>query len=149
MELNFGKSKPWKADFYFFGPGALVCSKRAIDTCALAPLEDEGEFLPVRIKGMPGKYFLFNSSNCTNYLNEKLTVWKKSRAGTGLSQISKHVFRAQRIGEDCLFKLIEEGGVNLYCLDRTGDYYDDEFKALVETEKLTGLAFKTVWTGGR
>lgn len=44
VELNFGEEKPWKADFYFYGPGALVCSKRVIDSCALAPLEDEGEF---------------------------------------------------------------------------------------------------------
>ncbi len=147
VELNFGDSEPWTADFHSFGPGALVCSERAKDTaCAL---EDEGEFLPVKIRGVRGRYHLFNTMNCRSYLNSKKTVWKKSRKISSANQIVKHSFWADRIGDDCLFKLLEEGAVTHYCIERTGDPHDGEFKALIESAGLTGVAFKKVWSGGR
>lgn len=98
---------------------------------------------------MLGKFFLFNSTNCTNYLNQKKTIWKRVGGKTEPRQVSKHEFWSQRIGGDCLFKLVEDGGRNLYCVERTGDIYDDEFKALVESEGFTGLAFKVVGSGKR
>ena len=145
VELHFGDRSPWRADFYGFGPGALVCSERAKD--ALAPLEDEGEFLPVRLRGIPGRHFLFNSTNCRSYLNPKLTEWKAGGAQVG-RRIAKHSFWASRVGEDCHFKVPEEGAVEHYSIERTGDPYDDEFRAIVQAEGLTGLRFRKVWSGG-
>jgi hypothetical protein len=147
VELNFVDQALWDADFYFYGPGALVCSDRAME--ALAPLEDEGEFLPVGLKGRRGSYFLYNSTNCRSYLNSKRTIWEPSDLAKEGRQIRKHVFWAERIGDDCLFKLLDEGAVHMYCLERTGDPYDGEFKALVEANELTGLSFLKVWSGGR
>jgi hypothetical protein len=147
VELNFGPHTPWPADFYFYGPGALVCSEKAMDT--LAPLEDEGEFLPVRLNGIRGNYFLYNSTNCRSYLNEKRTTWKQRDSTRGHASILKHAFWAERISDDCLFKILDEGAIELYCVERSGDPYDDEFKALVEADGLSGLAFKRVWSGGR
>jgi hypothetical protein len=146
-KLNFGTQPPWDADFYFYGPGALVCSRRAME--ALPPLEDEGEFLPVKLKGLRSTFFLYNSTNCRNYLNPRRTLWKASARKTGRRSISKHVFWAERIGDDCIFKILEEGAVNMYCIERTGDPCNGELKALVETEGLTGLAFRNVWCSGR
>lgn len=145
IELHFGDHPAWRADFYGFGPGALVCSERAMD--ALAPLEDEGEFLPVRLRGIPGRHFLFNSTNCRSYLNPKLTEWRAGGAQVG-RRIAKHSFWASRVGEDCHFKVPEEGAVEHYCIERTGDPYDDEFRAIVQAEGLTGLRFRKVWSGG-
>lgn len=145
IELHFGDHPAWRADFYGYGPGALVCSEPAKD--ALAPLEDEGEFLPVRLRGIPGRYFLFNSTNCRSYLNPKLTEWRAGGAQVRW-RIAKHSFWASRIGDDCHFKVPEGGAVEHYCIERTGDPCDDEFRAIVLAEGLTGLRFRKVWSGG-
>ena len=105
--------------------------------------------MPVKLKGMRGNHFLYNSTNCRSYLNTKRTAWKGSDPMTEARVISEHVFWAERIGDDCIFKLLEEGAVHMYCIERTRNPYDGEFKALVEVEGLAGLAFKKVWSGGR
>jgi hypothetical protein len=146
-DLNFGNQVPWQADFYFYGPGALVCSGRARDV--LAPLEDEGEFLPVKVTGIRGDYFLFNSFACRSYLNEAKSTVRKPTANDGAPNISKHGFWTSRIGDECLFKLEEGGALDLYCIERTADPCDGEFRALVKEAGLTGVAFETVWTSGK
>ena len=36
--------------------------------------------------------------------------------------------------------------MRIYCLERSGDPYDGEFKALVEEHDLTGLEFELIWS---
>ena len=59
-------------------------------------------------------------------------------------------FHADRIGPKLkLFKIPENYGLSIYCVERTGDANDGEFKAIVDTHGLTGLRFKLVWTDGK
>lgn len=147
LMMAFAKGKARKADFFPVGEGAFVCSDRAQTECA--PLEDEGQFLPAKIAGLPGKFFLYNSTNCLNCLDLKTTKWKSGIKQGIRGSIVRPAFRSERFGEVCLLKLAEENGSNLYCVERTGDRYDGEFKALVENAGLTGVTFKKVWSGGR
>ena len=60
--------------------------------------------------------------------------------------LSKPAFHGKRFGGECLFKIPEGGAHRIYCLERSGEADDGEFKALVEHHKLTGLEFTLVWT---
>jgi hypothetical protein len=141
--LAFANGKPQKSDFFPVGEGAFVCSNRAQMECA--PLEDEGQFIPVKIRGLRGKFFLYNSTNCLNCLDPKKTKWKKRGQRGVRESIVRPVFRPERFGEVCLFKLTEDGGATLYCLERSGDFGDGELKALVKQHRLKGLKFTRVF----
>jgi hypothetical protein len=48
-----------------------------------------------------------------------------------------------------LFKIPEDYGLSVYCVERSGKVKDGEFKALLEANGLTGLDFELVWTDGK
>ena len=130
-------------DFYGFGAKALVCSKKASMWCS--PLWDEGEFLPVRIRGLKGEYFLYNVTHCASHLNPKKTTWATDKL-TGLRTIKSPAFHAERLDEDCVFKIPEDGATAIYALEHEDFEGHESLKTLVKRHGLTGLEFKLVWT---
>ena len=143
VELTFGNRSVVKSDFYGFGSKALVCSEQVRLWCG--PFEDEGEFLPVKIKSLKGKYCLYNVTHCASHLNPKKTKWVTD-ARTGVKSIKAPAFHADRLGEDCVFKIPEDGATAIYALERD-DYPEHEnLKTLVKRHRLTGLEFKLVWS---
>ena len=144
IELLFENGTQTKADFYGFGSKALVCSEQVRLWCG--PFEDEGEFLPVKIKGLKGRYYLYNVTHCASHLNPKKTIWESSKAGTESRSIKSPVFHAERLGEDCVFKIPEDGATAIYALERDDFPEHEGLKTLVKRHGLTGLAFKLVWS---
>jgi hypothetical protein len=131
---------------------AFICSERAL-TVAGEPLEMCGELLPVEIEGERGEFRLFHVTNCINVLDRDKSRWRT----LGPSKHYKHItetftvlekpaFNPERFGEETLFKIPEDAGVSTYCLERSGDPDDGEFKALVERQGLTGLQFEFIWS---
>lgn len=131
-------------DFYALGPKAWICSEKASMWCS--PFWDEGEFLPVKIKGLKGKYYLYNVTHCASHLNPKKTIWQKSKAGTESRSIKSPAFHAERLGEDCVFKIPEDGATAIFALERDDIPGHESLKSLVKRHGLTGLEFKLVWT---
>lgn len=143
VELMFANGAGVKADFLAFGSKTLICSKQIRLWCG--PLEDEGEFLPVKIKGLKGRYFLYNVTHCASHLDAKKTTWVKDKL-TGLRTIKSPAFHAERLGEDCVFKIPEDSATAIYTLERDDVPGHEGLKTLVKRHGLTGLEFKLVWS---
>jgi hypothetical protein len=141
----YEKSLLPRSDFEMIGPSAFICNERARDLAASA-LEPSGQFLPVRVEGEKGKYWIYNITNTINVVDQKKSRWVRLGRGVGARMLEKPAFKAERFGEESLFKIPEDRGASMYCLEITGDASDNEFKAIVEKEGLTGLSFNLMWT---
>jgi hypothetical protein len=137
---------------FFAEDTAWVCNERAMLLAGEA-MEMAGEYLPVEIENERGEFKLYHITNCINVLDQEKSQWGtvgpsrlyKSLEGYTYKELKRPAFRAERFGEETLFKIPENHGVYSYCLERTGDPEDGEFKAAVEHHGLTGLEFKLVW----
>jgi len=147
LELRFDKPKLPHADFPQFDYPTLVCNDRAMAVIGDV-LRETGELFPVKVRGDKGAYHLHNiPSMKARLLNGKKTTWRMIG-----DQKCLHVpaFNGDRISAKLkLFKIPEDYGLSIYCVERTGKPNDGEFKALVDQHGLTGLRFKLVWTDGK
>ena len=134
-----------KPNFFNIGPTAFICDERARELAA-GPLEMSGEFLPIKVEGEKGEFWIYNCTNCINVVDAKRSKYWKFGPGPDDRQMDIPAFHASRFGEESIFKIPEDRGTLVYCLERTGDADDGEFKAVVESSGLTGLKFKLVWT---
>lgn len=134
-----------RPNFFHIGVGVFVCDEKARELAA-EPLEMSGEFLPIKVEGENGKFWIFNCTNCINAVHAKASKWRKFGPRPEHRMLERPAFISSRFGEECLFKIPEDRGTVLYCTERTGDVDDGEFKAVVENRALTGLEFKLVWT---
>src|SRR5688572_14463401 len=147
LELRLDKPKLPHADFPGFDYPSLVCGGRAMAAVGDV-LQETGELLPVTLRGAKGAHQIHHISERTpGLLDLKKTTW---RDVAGERCLLVPAFRGDRIGPKLgLFKIPEDHGLTIYCVERTGDADDAEFKALVEKNGLTGLRFNLVWTDGR
>jgi len=134
-----------KPTFFHIGVGVFVCDERARELAG-EPMEMSGEFLPIKVEGEKGKFWIYNCTNCINVVDAKASQWQKLGPGRQDRMLKKPSFIASRFGEETLFKIPEDRGTRIYCAEFSGDPDDGEFKADVEHHKLTGLEFKLVWS---
>ena len=146
LELRLDKPKLPHADFPGFDYPSLVCGERAMAAVGDI-LRSTGDLFPVTLRGAKGAYQLHHISGKTpGLLDGQGTTW---RDVAGERCLLAPAFRGDRIGpEIMLFKIPEDHGLTIYCVERTGKANDAEFKALVEKSRLTGLRFNLVWTDG-
>lgn len=132
-----------RPDFYGI-VGAWVVNERVLELAG-EPLEMSGELLPVTIEAESGHFYIYNLTNTINVLDREKTIWHYLGGHKEFAEPRKPAFHADRFGEESLFKF-SESIAGIYCLERTGDPDDGEFKALVERHGLTGLLFEEIWT---
>ena len=132
-----------RPDFYNSGTGAFVCTQKAVEVAG-EPLGMCGELLPVKVEQEKGKFFIYNVTNCINAVDHRKSKWERLMKGKKL--LTNPAFLADRLGALSVFKIPEDFGIRIYCLERTGDSEDGEFKAVVEHNGLTGLRFEMVWS---
>lgn len=137
-----------KPNFLHIGVGVFVCDEKVRELAA-EPLEMSGEFLPIKVEGEKGKFWIYNCTNCINVVNAKASKYWKFGPGPNDRQMDRPAFFASRFGEESVFKILEDRATALYCVERTGDADDGEFKAVVESSGLTGIKFELVWTDGK
>jgi hypothetical protein len=137
-----------KPNFFHIGVGVFVCDERARELAA-EPMEMSGEFLPIKIEGEQGKFWIYNCTNCINVVNAEASKYWKFGPGLDDQQMDRPAFFASRFGEETVFKIPEDRGAIMYCAEFTGDPDDGEFKAVVEHHGLTGLAFELIWTDSK
>lgn len=131
-----------RPDFYDFGTGVFVCSAKAAKLAG-EPLGMCGELLPVKVQREKGNFFIYNVTNCINAVDQRKSQWETLLPGK--RQLVKPAFVPDRLGELSIFKVVEDFGTNIYCLERSGNSDDGEFKAVVEHFGLTGLRFELIW----
>jgi len=148
LKLYIDKPRLPRPDFYTFGWLMFVCNERA-RTIAGEALEMAGELLPVSVEGDKGLYWAFNCTNCINVTDLESSKWRKIGKTGNHRILEKPAFIAERFGEESIFKIPDNNGGPIYCLERTGDPDDGEFKAVVEKHGLTGLDFELIWSGKR
>jgi hypothetical protein len=110
-------------------------------------MEMSGEFLPIRVEGGKGEYWIYNITNTINVVDEKKSEWQKLGPSLNDRMLKKPAFIPSRFGDETIFKIPEDRGARMYCVEFTGDPDDGEFKAVVEHHNLTGLEFKLIWSG--
>jgi hypothetical protein len=150
--------RPWKTPTYYIEKpliprpnffnmcgSAFICDEMAREIAGEA-MEMSGEFLPIKVEGEKGKYWIYNITNTMNVVDVKTSQWQKFGPGPDDRMLKKPVFIASRFGEETIFKIREDRGTRMYCVEFTDDPDDGEFKAVVEHHKLTGLSFELVWT---
>lgn len=134
-----------KPNFLWIGGRAFVCDEKA-RRLAGEPMEMAGEFLPIVVDGDPSQYWIYNITNCINVVDADASEWEELGTGPEDRMLERPAFIASRFGEETLFKIPENRGARMYCIEFTGDPEDGEFKAVVEREALTGLRFDLVWS---
>ncbi len=132
-------------NFFHIGVGAFACDQKA-RKLAGEPLEMSGEFLPIKIEGQKGKFWIYNCTNCINVVDVKKSKWRKFGPGPNDRMMERPAFFGSRFGEETIFKIPEDRATVVYCVEFTDDPDDGEFKAVVEQHGLTGLVFEEVWT---
>jgi hypothetical protein len=134
-----------RPDFYGYGGGVFVCNPRAFELTSHA-MGMSGELLPVNVQGERGTFYIFNCTDCLNVVDHEKSKW---RILGGRYRILKTPAFIDRFGEGTLFKIPEHADSTIYCVERTGNPEDAEFKALVEHHGLTGLRFELIWSSER
>ena len=133
-----------RPDFFAFDSKVLVCNERAVELVG-EPMAMAGELLPIKVEGEKTTLYLLNITECINVVNPKKSQWRD--VGGKYKTLETPAFRRDRFGEHTsLFKIPDDYGLRIHCLERSGDPYDGEFKALVEEHGLTGLEFELIWT---
>lgn len=130
---------------FFCAVLGMVCNQTAREIAGEA-MEMSGEFLPIKVENEKGKYWIYNITNTINVVDQKKSEWQKLGPEPEDRMLIKPAFISSRFGEETLFKIREDRGARMYCVEFSGDPDDGEFKAVVEHNGLTGLEFKLVWS---
>jgi hypothetical protein len=107
-------------------------------------LEMAGELLPLQYKGDP--YTLLNFTECMDCLDHKNTEWVLGKTTGAKINVKRYVFMPNRLPESSIFKIPERPSSIFVAAGRFDP--DDEFKHVVEKEKLEGLLFEEVSSDG-
>jgi hypothetical protein len=100
-------------------------------------LEKYGEFLPLSCED--GKFWTFHATHFVDALDENASdVLRASDDPGRILMIHKHVFRAEKLRGEWIFKLPQPRGRGGFCVT-------DPFVNLIHDLGLTGLEFKRVW----
>lgn len=65
---------------FHIGVGAFVCDEKAREIAA-EPLEMSGEFLPIKVKGENGEFWIYNCTNCIKVVDANASKWRKFGPG--------------------------------------------------------------------
>jgi hypothetical protein len=116
--------------------GVLLCDKRALEF--IQPLiAKSAEVLPLH--SQEGNFYIVNITDVIDCLDHSASEFEYFRSGD-IKRILRYIFKSDCINGKPIFKIREK--------QRGPIYVSDEFKAHVESNKLTGLTFRKVWEGG-
>jgi hypothetical protein len=143
VTLTLRKPKLLRPDFFAFHPKALLCTPHTVDVVG-GVMRSAGELFPVKVRGVKGTCQVIN---ITRLLGRAFDPAKSLYRVGSFRRLTQPAFRADKIARDVsLFKLPQNHGNAIYCVERTANPADGEFKALVEEQCLTGLEFELIWT---
>lgn len=129
-------------DFFgFLSPGTIVATPEAYQKVEFF-FDVAGEALPLIYKGR--EYALLNVLECIDIVDQERAEWLLIPEGEK-AMLTKYAFHENRFTRSSLFKVPETCRGALLTYERSGDP-EEEFKAFVEHNKMTGLLFREVWS---
>ena len=133
-----------RPDIFGF-PGGFVCDE-AVFRLLGEPLEMSTEVLSVSVEGEAKRFYACHITNSYNAVDKEKSLWRPPGYKNGRKMLITPAFIPEKLGDQSLFKIPDDCYTREYCLERSGDAEDGEFKALVDSHNLTGLEFKLVWS---
>jgi hypothetical protein len=131
-----------KGDFSYMLPGSFIVREGVMEGISTFT-EMAGEQLPMSLQGET--QYLINVTECVNSLDQDKTIFTTDPdSGIRLGSIEKYSFYPNRFSESSLFKIPETRRTDVLTLERSMDP-EEEFKAYVEENKLSGLVFELLW----
>jgi hypothetical protein len=130
-----------KGDFYQFNPSTLITSERATEALR-SHLEAAGELLPLVHEGE--QFTVLNVTQCINCLDTAKTDWYLVPDTGQKIRPKRYVFHSGRFIESTLFKIPETARAEIFVLEGLHPP-EEEFRAIVERQKLQGIKFVEVW----
>ena len=124
-----------RGDFFKFGTGTLVASASAGEAVRTF-FQMAGEQLPIFLDGE--RLVVLNVLTCVNALNAA----RIERAPDGW--ITRFSFHEDKLSGSSIFKVPETRAVDVLTWERDGNPAL-EFKAFVESTRVTGLIFEELW----
>jgi hypothetical protein len=126
-------------------PGGFVMEKSIYEILA-EPLEMCTEALAIAIEGEKAPFYLCHILTTMNAVDREKSDWMSVGGKKSPKMLTRPSFIPERLGEETLFKIPDDCYVGNYCLERTGDPEEGEFKAIVEQHHLKGLEFEEIWS---
>jgi len=116
-------------DVISYRPGALIISKHAMEK--MTPfIENEVEFLPIKLKGM-GDYYVLNVVNVIDCLDMSKSEVRYHADGKTVRTIRDYKFYENMIDNVCLFKIPQSAGSEILATEK--------FKCLMDELNIKGL----------
>lgn len=126
-----------KGNFFSLGHGGgYAFDSKVKDSSLFTLLEMAGEIIEIEIKRE--KYYLLNVLNCIDALDENVSTFDYYKNGKK-GRILKYSFYANRVTECPIFKIPHTAKSEI--LLREAFDIDDDFMAIYNNEKFTGLDF--------
>jgi hypothetical protein len=148
IELFFDEPLWPRADFYNFGRSNFVCNERARKLLA-SLLEPLGEFLPVTVQGERETHYFYNITNCGAFVDPVKSVRQHLDSSKAFLTLVAPAFQPAAIKKQIIFKIPEDRGTRIYCVEQSDKARKQQFKAIVEDNNLTGLKFEFAWSEKR
>ena len=149
IELFFDEPLWPRADFYNFGLTKFVCNERARKLLA-STLDPLGEFLPVTVQGEKETHYIYNITNYGGaFVDPAKSVREHLDSSRTFLTFVAPAFKPSAIKKEVIFKISEDRGTEIYCVERSDKPGKQEFKGLVEGNNLTGLKFDFAWSEKR
>jgi hypothetical protein len=129
---NFARC--WGGGFLIDRNARDILERKLDGVCEFLPfLEYEGDTLHL--------LNVVSCTDCLDHLRTKRAV--DSETGAQLTMIQKYEFIPEQLTHSLLFKLPRRIGLFTVSGQKNAS---DEFKALIESERLTGLKFEKIWS---
>jgi hypothetical protein len=148
VRLFFDEPLRPRADFCHLGIGNFVCNERARRLCS-SVLDPAGDFLPVSIEGEKEDFYIYNVTNCGPFMDPAKSVREYLDASRSVLPLVAPAFHSDAIQDQYVFKIPEDSGRTIYCVEHPEERTKPGFKMLVEQNGLTGLRFDLAWSKRR
>jgi hypothetical protein len=134
------RPKHQKGDFYNTSSGSLISRPKATEI--LRPqFESAGELLPLPYR--KEIYTILNVTTCIDCLDKEKTEWVHAKSTNTRLMIEKYAFHNDRF-TSIIFKIPETCMSEVLVVEGLKDT-KDEFRHIVEANRLLGLIFEKIW----
>jgi hypothetical protein len=140
-EVVIERPKHRRGNFFNQRDTYMIVDARAAEALR-SIFEEAGELLPLPHKG--DMYYVVNVTTVADCIDAEKTHYRTLPSGFHY-QITRYEFSPDRLPSTAIFKAPGLASTQIFAIEGRGDP-DNEFRAIVEREKLEGLYFNEIWS---